>query len=235
MPWVLPHLTRSARIQVWTCTKAGIKASCSQGSHDWRWLGRSLGCVHTHLDSSEPGFPWARPCSWWAGDCAGTEIPILSCMTFRTYIPRRWRSLQETSPVVSCSSSCTRSRRRWQNQPGSEQAGLHPKERLSPACRGKSATWMRAKSHSVHHTLRVSVSQRERAQLKIQSKRFNASELAAFHIRHKREVCLMGKLEWMLFSLRFLATSRCWEFFFWLLLLRRARRLCSNRSKAHNM
>lgn len=105
--------------------------------------------VHTHLDSSELGFPWARPDSWWAGDCAGTEIPILSCMMFHTYTLTHWQSLQETSPVASCLGSCTRSHRQWQNQPGSERVGLHPKEHPSPACRRKwtmqmSATRLRA-------------------------------------------------------------------------------------------
>lgn len=117
---------------------------CSQDNGDRCWLGHSLSCIHTHLDSSKQGFLWARPCSWWADDCEGTEIPILSCMKFHTYIRRRWQSLQETFPVVSCSSSCTRSHRQWQNQPESEQAGLHPKEHLSPACQGKSTTWMSA-------------------------------------------------------------------------------------------
>lgn len=104
----------------------------------------SFSCVHTHLGSSELGFLWAKPCSWWADDCADIETPILSCMTFHTYIPRHWRSLQETSPVVSCSGSCTRSHRQWQNQPGSERAELHPREHLSPTCKGKHATPMSA-------------------------------------------------------------------------------------------
>lgn len=101
-------------------------------------------CVRTHLDSSGPGFLWARPCSWWADGYAGIEIPILSCMKFHTYIPRHWQSLQETSPAVSCSGSCTRSHRQWQNQPGSEQVELHPKEHLSPTCKGEEATQMSA-------------------------------------------------------------------------------------------
>lgn len=130
--------SQELRIQAWTYIPRLGTILCSQGNDDWCWLGHSLGCIHTHLDSSELDFPWARPCSWWVGDCGGTEIPILSGMKFHTYIPRHWQSLQETSPVVSCSSSCTRSHRQWQNQPGSEQAGLHPKEHLSPACRGKS-------------------------------------------------------------------------------------------------
>lgn len=95
----------------------------------------SVRITHTHLGSSERGSQWVRPCSWWADGCEGTGTPILFCTKFRTCSLRHWQSLREMSPVVSCSGSCIRSHRQWQNPPGSGQAGLHPKEHLLPTCK----------------------------------------------------------------------------------------------------
>lgn len=142
------------RIQVWTCMKTGYEnALLTTWQLQLMSVQVALSCVHTHLGSSELDFLWAKPCSWWADGCADTEIPILSCMKFHTYIQRHWQSLQETSPVVSCSGSCTRSRRQWQNQPGSERVGLHPREHLSPTCKEKYAMPMSAPRLTASDTL----------------------------------------------------------------------------------
>ena len=171
------------------------------GNCDWCQFKAFLG--RTYLDSSEPGFLWARPCSWWADDCAGIEIPILSCMKSQTYTPRHWQSLQETSPVVSCSGSCTRSHRQWRNQPGSEQAGLHPKEHLSPTYKGKEtmqmrATWLRALTTLFKNLLLRTT--KDTSEGTVQKVSWHKKQIS-LHIRHKHKRLSNVKITDLTFSL----------------------------------
>lgn len=89
----------------------------------------------TNLVSCTPGCQSAGPRSWWAGGCAGTEIPSLGRRTSHTSGARRCRSPGGSAPAGPCSSTRAWSRTRWQTPPTSGPVELRPRERLWPACR----------------------------------------------------------------------------------------------------
>ena len=120
-----------------------------------------------------------------------------------TYTLRHWQSLQETSPVVSCSGSCTRSHRQWQNQPGSEQAGLHPKEHLSPTYKGKEtmqmrATWLRALTTLFKNLLLRTT--KDTSEGTVQKVSWHKKQIS-LHIRHKHKRLSNVKITDLTFSL----------------------------------